>query len=127
MTTSPPADTPPRLDSSRKRFQSQNESAPPVLTLDREGTIQSLTKSACRVLEYKSEEQVVNCFFSHVHRRNMQRVMRDLADMVCRGKQRTRWLLRLWTGNDRWRWYRAEVRSRRQNRKERILVHLRPL
>ena len=69
----------------------------------------------------------MDCFFSHVHRRNVQRVMRDLADMVCRGKQRTRWLLRLWTGNDRWRWYRAEVQSRFQEEEGRIRIHLKPL
>jgi len=69
---------------------------------------------------------MVDCFFSHVHRRNIQRVMRDLADMVSRGKQRTRWLLRLRTGNDRWRWYRAEVRNRLRE-DEQILVRLRSL
>jgi PAS domain-containing protein len=115
------------LDSSWKRFQDEKGPAPPVLTLDREGTIRSLTQSACRVLEYESEEQVVDCFFSHVHRRNMRRVMRDLADMVCRGKQRARWLLRLWTGNDRWRWYRVAVRNRFREEEGRILVYLQPL
>jgi hypothetical protein len=34
------------------------------------------------------------CFFSHVHASNQNRVMQDLADMVCRGKQQAKWLLR---------------------------------
>jgi PAS domain-containing protein len=99
---------------------------PPVLVLDREGTIRSLSRSARRALEYKKEERIGGSFFSHVHRRNMQRVMRDLADMVSRGKRRARWLLRLWTGNDRWRWYRAEVRNRLREG-EQILVRLQSL
>jgi len=126
MTAPPPTPAPSsRLKPSRKRFQ-ESGPAPPVLALDREATIQSLTRSACRALEYGSEEEIVDCFFSHVHRRNMQRVMRDLADMVSRGKQRAQWLLRLRTGNDRWRWYRAEVRNRLRE-DEQILVRLRSL
>ena len=114
-------------DNARKRFQ--NEVAPhlPVLTLDREGDIRSLTRAARATLEYTADGRVEECFFAHVHKRNMQRVMRDLADMVCRGKQQARWLLRLRTGNGRWRWYRAVVQNRLRTEEDDILVRLRTL
>jgi len=99
----------------------------PVLTLDQEGTIQSLTEAARRALEYSGESDPDPCFFAHVHARNQHRVMRDLADMVCRGKQRAQWLLRLRTGNKRWRWYRATVRNELRQEEGYIHVRLRPL
>lgn len=95
--------------------------------LDREGDIQFLTRAARATLEYTSDDRVDECFFAHVHKRNMQRVMRDLADMVCRGKQRARWLLRLRTGNGRWRWYRASAQNRLRAEANDILVRLRTL
>ncbi len=111
----------------RKRFHNKEAPTRPLVVLDREGTIQSLTPAARSVLEYASDAHVDTCFFSHVHARNMRRVMHDLADMVCRGKQRVQWLLRLRTGNERWRWYRAFVRNRLGQAEDAILVRLRPL
>ncbi|PSQ91288.1 MAG: hypothetical protein BRD43_00150 [Bacteroidetes bacterium QS_4_64_154] len=99
----------------------------PVLTLDREGTIQDSNEPARRALEYSSEDSIDPCFFSHVHGRNLQRVMRDLAHMVSHRKQRARWLLRLRTGNGRWRWYRAVARNHLDHSSATIQVHLRPL
>lgn len=99
----------------------------PVLALDRQGTIQHLNKPARRALEYRSDATVDDCFFSHVHGRNLRRVMRDLAHMVGHRKQRARWLLRLRTGNGRWRWYRAIARNRLDQSNSLIQVHLRPL
>ena len=84
-------------------------------------------RSARSVLEYAPDAHVDPCFFSHVHARNMRRVMHDLADVVCRGKQRVQWLVRLRTGNERWRWYRAFVRNRLGRVEDCILVRLRPL
>jgi len=98
-----------------------------VLTLDRDGTIQSVTDAARRVLEHPCPSDLDPCFFAHVHANNQHRVMRDLADMVCRGKQRAQWLLRLRTGNKRWRWYRATVRSELRQEEGHIHVRLRPL
>jgi PAS domain-containing protein len=83
-----------------------------VIRLDREGTIQSVTPAARNVLEYAPDAHFDECFFSHVHKRNLRRVMHDLADMVCRGKRRAQWLVRLRTGNNRWRWYRVAVQNR---------------
>jgi PAS domain-containing protein len=95
--------------------------------VDRDGTIQNLNEPARRVLEYASDVSIDRCFFSHVHGRNLRRVMRDLAHMVSHGKQRTRWLLRLQTGNGRWRWYRTIVRNRLDDPDGLIQIHLRPL
>lgn len=111
----------------RKRFQAESLPHIPILTLDREGNIQTLTRAARQALEYASDTSLDESFFSHVHKRNMSRVMRDLADMVARGKQRTQWLLRLRTGNKRWRWYRASVQNRLGRREDHISVRLRPL
>jgi len=79
----------------------------PLLRLDENGTIQDLTPGARRVLEHPNDATIEPDFFSHVHRENLRRVMRDLAHMVAHRKQRARWLLRLRTGNRRWRWYRV--------------------
>jgi len=98
-----------------------------VLALDREGTVQQSNEPARRALEYSSGASIDPCFFSHVHGRNLQRVMRDLADMVSHRKQRARWLLRLRTGNGRWRWYWAIARNHLDNSNATIRVHLRPL
>lgn len=114
------------LDGSRKRFQKKGLSHVPVVTLDREGTIQSMTRAARQLLEYPSGAHMDDCFFSYVHKRNMRRVMRDLAHMVCRGKQRAQWLLRLRTGNQRWRWYRATVQNNLGRQEDHILIRLRP-
>jgi PAS domain-containing protein len=110
-----------------KRFQTEDLPHVPVLTLDREGNIQSLTRAARQALEYSSDTDLDECFFAHVHKHNMRRVMQDLADMVSRGKQRTQWLLRLQTGNGRWRWYRASVQNNLGHQTDHIQVRLRPL
>lgn len=114
-------------DQSWKRFQNDVVPHLPVLTLDREGNIRTLTRAARQALEYSSDEALSTSFFSLVHKRNMGRVMRDLAHMVCRGKQRAQWLLRLRTGNDRWRWYRATAENSLGSGDDRILVRLRAL
>lgn len=77
--------------------------------MDAEGTIRHVTPAARRLLQYGPDEQVMPCFFSHVHGHNMYQVMRDVADMVCYGKPKADWLLRLRTGRNRWQWFRAKV------------------
>lgn len=111
----------------RKRFQKSDPPHVPSLVLDREGTIQEITRAARRALEYSSEAAIEPCFFSHVHGRNLRRVMRDLAHMVCHRKQRAHWLLRLRTGNGRWRWYRAIVENLLDQTEGAIRVRLRAL
>jgi len=98
-----------------------------MLHLDRDGTIQHANKPALRALEYAPDEEIEPCFFSHVHGRNLRRVMRDLAHMVSHRTQRVRWLLRLRTGNGRWRWYRAFARNHLDRSDSLIRVQLRPL
>lgn len=112
-------------DKFRKRFQDEIPPHVPSLTLDREGTIQEITQAARRTLEYSSDASIEPCFFSHVHYRNLRRVMQDLAHMVHQRKQRTHWLLRLRTGNGRWRWYRAAVENHLDHAEGSIRVHLR--
>lgn len=123
---SSPSQDPSFFEGSRKRFQKQGLSHVPVIILDREGTIRSMTGAARQLLEYPSDACMDDCFFSYVHKRNMRRVMRDLAHMVCRGKQRAQWLLRLRTGNQRWRWYRATVQNNLGRQEDHILIRLRP-
>jgi PAS domain-containing protein len=110
-----------------KRFQTDALPHIPLLTLDREGNIQSLTRAARQALEYSADADLDECFFAHVHKHNMRRVMQDLADMVSRGKQRSQWLLRLQTGNGRWRWYRASVQNNLGQQADHIQVRLRSL
>ena len=123
MTTSTPSVSTPDFGSASK----SESPHVPVLTLDREGTIQDSNEPARRALEYSSEDSIDPCFFSHVHGRNLQRVMRDLAHMVSHRKQRARWLLRLRTGNRRWRWYRLAARNHLDENDGAIRVRLRPL
>ena len=51
--------------------------------------------------------------------------MRDLADMVCRGKGQASWLVRLRTGQNRWRWYVASAKNELNQIQQAIVVHLR--
>lgn len=127
--TPTPSQSSPTFFSSQswKRFQNETLNHVPLLALDREGNIQTLTRAARQVLEYGSDTALDECFFSHVHKHNMRRVMQDLADMVSRGKQRTQWLLRLRTGNGRWRWYRASVQNQLGQPEDHIQIRLRPL
>lgn len=99
----------------------------PLLVLDSNGTIQHLNEPAHRTLEYPTDASVNSCFFSHVHGHNLRRVMRDLALMVDHRKQRARWLLRLRTGNGRWRWYRLSARNHLDQKDDGIRIRLRPL
>lgn len=114
----------PRFGSASKRKSSPHV---PILALDPDGTIQRSNDPARRVLEYSSDDSINPCFFSHVHGHNLRRVMWDLAHMVRHRKPRARWLLRLRTGNGRWRWYRAIAQNRLDDADAIIQVRLRPL
>jgi len=115
----------PRL--SQVSVPSSSDASPqvPRLRLNREGLIQDGNAAARRTLEHGPDDDLQSTFFSYVHGRNLRRVMRDLAHMVNHGVQRARWLLRLRTGADRWRWYRATARNRLPS-EDAILVSLRP-
>lgn len=94
----------------RKRFQRRIESQLPVLVVAPDGVIRHTTRAARRLLAY-ADEQLHASFFSLVHTKNLYRVMRDVADMVCFGKQRASWLLRMRTGEGGWQWVQASARS----------------
>jgi PAS domain-containing protein len=99
----------------------------PLVALDRDGTVRTTTRAARQLLEYGPEASLQSSFFGYVHPRHRRRVMRDLADMVSRGMRQAQWLLRLRTGNERWRWYRASAHNHLGDDAERVFVHLRPL
>jgi PAS domain-containing protein len=108
----------------RKRFHPVEDLLIPVLGIDAEGTIQHISKAARRLLEYPPDGTIDSYFFSHVHGKNLYRVMQDVAHMVCCGQQQTSWLLRLRTGRSRWRWYRATVHNRLHQKEGHILIRL---
>ena len=113
---------------SQKRVQHLDRTVSPIMTLDRDGTIADTTRAARQLLEYGADTPLDGSFFAHVHDRHRNRVMHDLADMVCRGKQRAQWLLRMRTGNERWRWYRASAHNRlAEEADDCILIHLRSM
>lgn len=93
----------------RKRFQTKTQVHAPVLFVGDEGLIKEATPAAARLLEYPANAKLGSCFYSLVNRRNMAQVTRDLQDMVKRRKSKAEWLLRLWTGRNRWRWYKASA------------------
>lgn len=111
----------------RKRFREPVSPHTPALLLGADGTVQHITPAARHLLEYKADQQIESCFFSHVHGRNLYQVMRDVADMVCYGKASASWLLRLRTGQGRWRWYKASVKNQLNLGEGTILVNLRDL
>ena len=123
-TSGAPSFSPP----SQKRFQDLERTVSPVIALDRDGTIFDTTRAARQLLEYGADTPLDGSFFAHIHARHRDRVMHDLADMVCRGKQRAQWLLRMRTGNQRWRWYRVSAHNHlRTESDDCLLLHLRPV
>lgn len=93
----------------RKRFQPSTHAHETAMILDAEGTIRYVTPAARRLLHYGPEEPLMPCFFSHIHGQNIYQVMRDIADMVCYGKPKAGWLLRIRTGRGNWQWFRTTV------------------
>jgi PAS domain-containing protein len=81
----------------------------PRLVLDADGRIKELNEAARRVLDHPTDSSYDPNFFAHVHGQNLRRVMRDLARMVRDDLRRARWLLRLQTGRNRWRWFRVKA------------------
>lgn len=98
-------------DSFWKRFQQKSDRIErvPLLVLDANASIQRVSRAARTLLEYGSDQDLDPYFFTHVHGRNLRRVMQDLAHMACCRKRKARWLLRLRTGSGRWRWFQATV------------------
>jgi PAS domain-containing protein len=108
----------------RKRFQAIESHVIPAMTIDAEGTIQHISLAARRLLEYPKEAEIDECFFTHVHGKNLYRVMQDIAHMVCFRLKQASWLLRMRTGRGRYRWYKATVKNRLNDAVERIVIKL---
>lgn len=108
----------------RKRFHQIESHVVPAMTIDAEGTIQHVSPAARRLLEYPKEAELDDCFFTHVHGKNLYRVMQDIAHMVCFRLKSASWLLRMRTGRGRYRWYKATVRNRLNEAVERIVIKL---
>ena len=126
MSLSPPADAASLQSRSRKRFQKLERTVSPVMALDRNGTIRATTRAARQLLENRADASHEGSIFAHVHAKHQDRIMHDLADLVCRGKQRARWLVRMRTGNGRWRWYRVSAYNHLADETEDcIFIHLR--
>lgn len=83
----------------------------PFLALDAKATLQHISPTARRALEYASDQSIDASLFSHIHSANLHRVMQDIAHMVRYHQQTASWLLRLKTGNGRYRWYRAKAHN----------------
>lgn len=124
LRSDPPSPSPFSFDPNWERFQPIEDLLIPVLAIDAEGTIQHASKAARRLLEYPPDAAIDPYFFSHVHGKNLYRVMQDVAHMVCCGLQQVSWLLRLRTGRGRWRWYRAAAQNRLHRAEQHILIRL---
>jgi PAS domain S-box-containing protein len=107
----------------RKRFQNPIVDSPAII-LNEDGTIKEASPSALRLLDYSAAATISPSFFSLVHGKNLYQVMRDVADMVCYGKARATWLLRLRTGEGRWRWYKVNATCDDQGSDRTILLSL---
>lgn len=107
-----------------KRFRPVEDLVIPVLSIDKSGTILRASKAARRLMEYSPDATLDAYFFSHVHGKNLYRVMQDVAHMVRCGQQHASWLLRLRTGHGRWRWYRATAQNRLHKSPRDILIRL---
>lgn len=115
---------PQNFEDRRKRFRTERA---PLLRVDASGNVVDLTAAARHLLEYDADELLDTAFFSHVHGKNLYRVMRDVADMVCYGKEQCSWLLCLKTGRSRWRWYKAKATNRLNGAAPHIIIHLNDL
>lgn len=113
----------------RRRTKAGKEVPPhvPRIEVNRNGDIEQINGGARRALEYSSDAPIQSCFFSHIHEHSLERVMRELAQLIEQKIQRTRWLLQLRTGAKRYRWFRAQAESVLHKSTIGVRVLLRPL
>ncbi len=100
---------PAAADAARKRFQAAAGPNVPLIIVGADGSIQYLSPTARRMLDYRQDQAVESSFFSLIDGKHLYQVMRDVADMVCHGKSRANWLLRLRAHSGRWKWFKADV------------------
>ena len=104
-------------------FHFEREPVLPTLLLDAEATILYLNRAACRALAIAPGQRIETSFFSHVNRKNLYRVMRDVEEMILYNRPKVSWLIRLRNGLGQWRWFRANARNN-LNAQAGILVEL---
>ncbi|MEZ4695127.1 MAG: PAS domain-containing protein [Rhodothermales bacterium] len=109
MTTSNSASLQQNSGQDRKRFQNPSLA---MIELTPDGSVRQLSPAARNLLEYSAADDVSESFFSMIHGRQLYQVMRDVADMVCHGKTRATWLVRMRTARGRWKWFKADVYNR---------------
>lgn len=124
-TVSPPLAK--KFPATRKRFQALSHPHIPRLVLDGEGSVREVSPAARVLLSYRSDDAIPPCFFSLIHAKNLYQVMRDVADMVCRGRSRASWLLRLRTGDGRWRWFKVQAHNHLEGGEGHIALTLQDL
>ena len=106
------------LAEEKKRFLTMQ----PHLVVDSLGSIVEVSSLANRLLEFSDQHNEARCFFSLVHGKNLYQVMRDVADMFCHGRRNAKWMLRLRTGRNRWRWFNSTVERMRDSDGELYLI-----
>ena len=100
---------PPTSSIDWKRFHNPSL---PLVVLGPDGSMVHVSATARHLLGYQPTQPVEASFFSLIHAKQLFQVMRDVADMVCRGKPSATWLIRLRTVSGRWQWFKADVRYR---------------
>ena len=109
----------------KNRFEHTLSPLFPAIAVASDGTIRHLTVPAKVLLGYRHEQFVSSSFFSLIHGRNLQQVMRDVADMVTHGKSQASWFLRMRTGKNNWQWFRAVAQNHLETPESVITIILR--
>ena len=86
-------------------------SGAPAIIIGFDGSIKDVSSSAKQILHLRRPGTGETNFFSLVHKSHLYPVMRDVADIICRGKTSAHWLLRLKTSNESWKFFKTEVRK----------------
>lgn len=92
-------------------FQTITDSGAPIIIIGFDGSIKQVSGNALGMMGYTSAVAPDTSFFSLIHKNQLYTVMRDVADIICRGKQSAKWLLRLKSSNGTWKWFNTEVRK----------------
>lgn len=107
-----------------RMVEAVSEQAPEVL-VDADGLILHATRAARHLLGDDDGLLARSSFFSLVHQKNLYRVIRDVAEMVCHGKPQAQWFLRLRNGHERWSWFQVYVHNELDGDAEALRVFLR--
>jgi PAS domain S-box-containing protein len=81
-----------------------------ISLLDREGNVQYQSSAVEALLGYKPDEMAGSAWFSYVHGDDAPPVQTQFQEMVRRGSQQARWILRFRAAQGEWQ--PVEVRAR---------------